>query len=258
MGNVEALLWEDGMSGRQPWAPVAFLRDSARFGFAASAVDIYDDMDDGGDSDIRHAIAGGWFQTRAVSVKASYEYFNALDIYFEQLGYLSLGTSRIPWLSMSLEVRGMQAGLYGCRGERETVAQMGASLWVPFKAVALTLVLDHVTLEDAASAGFAPEPSLRMGLHTRRHRLGALGATAEVVFADGDPQVRFAVGQEVRIRSLFGICAGVATEPFMVAFGVSFDWRNYGANVSLAHHPVLGWSKGFMMEYVGKALGFGR
>jgi len=249
MGNFGTLLWEDGMSGRQPWTPVSFLRDSLRFGFGASIVDVYDDMDEGGGSDIRHATAGGWVQTRIVSIKACYQYFNALDIYFEQLGAVSIGTSRLPWLSPSIEVRGMQAGLYGCEDERETVAQIGASLWIPLKAVAFSLVLDHVTLEDAAFEGFAPEPSLRIGVHTRRHRLGALGATAEIVFADNNPRVRFAVGQELRIRSLFGICAGVVTEPFMVAFGVSFAWKGYGTSVSLVHHPVLGWSKGFAVEY---------
>jgi len=248
MATFGTVVWGDGLTGRQPWRAAAELGDTLRFGVSVAGIDYYDDMDNFEEREIRHAIGGGWYHSRYVTVKAAYEHFSALGLYFEQIGRLSVGSSALRYVAFSLELQGMRAGLRGYDDERETVVEMGATAWVPLKYVALSLAVEHITLEDAASAGFKADPAVRLGVHTRRHRWGALGAVAEVVAGD-ERLVRFAVGEEFWVHPMVGLGAGLCTEPLTVGFGATVVWRRYGTNVSFAHHPALGWSKGFEVDW---------
>jgi hypothetical protein len=169
-------------------------------------------------------------------------------MYDEQIGMLSVGTNALRFLSVSVEARGVRVGLRGGEDEHETLGELGAALWLPRRYVALSLVVEHLTIENASVPGVSSDPVIRIGLHTRRHRIGALGVVCEVTARD-NPRVRFMVGQEVWVHRMFGLSASVSTEPFMIGVGATLVWRTYGTNVSLVHHPVLGWSRGFEVDY---------
>ncbi len=248
MGNLGTVVWADGPAGRLPWTAAAIQGDSLRWGLGVAGVDFYDDMDNFAERDIRHATVGAWCRIARLTLKASYRCFSALSIYYEHTGFVSAGTDLIPFVHVSLELRGVCAGVRTLANERETLLEAGATLWVPRRHVAFLAAVQHLTIEDAAVSGLPADPAIRLGLHTTRHRFGALGATAEVVLAD-EPFVRLAVGEEYWFHPTFAICAALATEPFMIAFGATFEWRRCATSVAVVHHPVLGWSKGFWVGY---------
>lgn len=248
MGNLGTVVWDDGPAGRQPWNAAAIQSDSLRWGVGVAGVDFYDDMDNYCERDIRHAVAGGWWRISRFTLKASYQCFSALSIYYEHTGFLSVGTNLIPFVHVSVEARGVCAGVRTLADERETLLELGATLWVPRRHVAILAAVEHLTVEDAAVSGLRADPVIRLGLHTTRHRFGALGAVAELVLTD-EPFVRLAVGEEYWFHPTFAICAALTTEPFMVAFGATFEWQRCATSVAVVHHPVLGWSKGFGVGY---------
>lgn len=248
MGSLGTIAWDGGPAGRQPWTPAALLRDTLRWGVGVSGIDYYDDMDNRGDADIRHANGGGWFHGQWAAAKVAVEHFDALDVYFEQLVRVSVGVTVRQVLSVSLEATGMRAGLYACRDERETVVTCGATLWYQRRHVAFMAQVTGITLEDAGHPGFAPDPVVRVGVHTARHRFGALGAVAQVCIRE-EPVLRVSVGHEYWIHPVFGFTLALTTEPFMWSCGVLFQLRRCGTSVSFVHHPVLGWSKGVAFDY---------
>lgn len=249
MGNHGTIMWEDGLSGRQPWVPAAFYGDSLRFGVAVGGVEYFDQMESLRDRFIAHGIAGGWYAFGPATLKLGYRYFDALRVYQEHIGQVSLGTGAIPFVSVSVEARGRMARLLTENNERETVGEFGASVWVPRKYVALSVSVQHVTVKDAHRAGFAADPTVRLGLHTRRNRFGAQGLVCEVVAAT-EPVLRFMVGQEYWFHPMVGLCAALSTEPVMIGFGLTLNVRRFSSAVSFVHHPILGWSEGVMFEYV--------
>ncbi len=248
MSTLGTVVWSDDLTGRQPWTAAALLADTLRFGVALSGVDYYDDMDNLAERDIRHAMAGGWYHNRFFTVKGSYEHFSALDVYYEQIGRFSLGSSALRWLAASVEVRGARVGVRGSGRDSETLLELGATVWVPRRYVAIAAAVEHLAVERAGAEGFETDPCVRVGVHTRRHRWGALGCTGEVVFAE-EPYVRLALGEQLRIHPNVGIDAGVSTEPFMVAFGLTVVWRSCATQAAFVHHPDLGWSKGFVVDW---------
>lgn len=249
MTTLGSVVWSDGLTGRQPWEPAATLSDSVRFGLAVAGIDFFDGMDNYSQRRIRQASIGGWYHGRYVTVKGSYAYFDALDAYFEQTGSVSVGVRVFRGVSASIEMRGVQAGLYGQKQERESIVECGATVWVPWRLVACQIRLDHVKLEGASVDGLGAEPVVRIGLHTRRQRWVALGALAEVIITD-KPRVRFTLGEEFWIHPRVGIGAGLCTDPFMIGAGISLIWRTYGSSVALVHHPQLGWSRGLALDKV--------
>lgn len=243
MATLGAVMWDDGAGGAQPWTPAAHLCDTIRFGLALSGVDFYDDMDNYAGRDIRYAVGGGWYHSRFFTVKCSYSQFAALEMYREQALFVSLGTHAVRRLGLSVEGRATRVSLAGVADEEERMVELGASVWYARAYGGVSLCVDHLTLEDASTAGFAPDPVIRAALHTRRHRWGALGASAEVVLGS-EPYVRFAAGEELWLYNRVGLCAGLSTEPFMVSMGVVVWLGRAGAAVAFVHHPELGWSKG--------------
>jgi len=251
MANFGAIMWQNGMSGRQPWTPAAFLRDSASWGLSAAGVDYFDDMDNLEGRDLRQAAAGGWFAVRKVAVKAAYIHFNALDIYREQEGFLSAATSVVAHVSLGAQLSAIRVGLVQNRDEREHVALGGATVWVPFSFASASFSCRNILLKDAHRPGFAPPLTLEAGLYTAPHRFGAQGVVVSVEPGD-NIEIRFRAAEEYRIHDILGIGVALSTNPIMVSFGVSVCLRSYGVYTSLVHHPVLGWSKGIGAEYFWK------
>ncbi|MBD3394592.1 MAG: hypothetical protein GF418_03110 [Chitinivibrionales bacterium] len=252
MTSFGTIIWDNGMSGRQPWIPAAFLKDSAGFGLAAAGVDYYDDMDNLEEHDIRQAVGGTWVSVRQFMLKAAYTHFNALDIYREQKGFLSIGTTIIPFISVSAELSGCRVGLVDDSREREHIALAGATAWVPWSFASLSLSCKNVILRNARRPGFAPPLALAAGVHTAPHRFGAQGVRIEIE-PGTHTRIRFHAGEEYWIHGILGLGIGLATNPLMVGFGVTVSFARYGLHASLVHHPVLGWSKGMGAEFVGRS-----
>jgi hypothetical protein len=251
MENFGTILWENSISGRQPWFAAAFLRDTAHFGISAAGVYYYDPMDNMTDNSIRQAAIGAWFVYKKIGIKAAYQHFSALDIYREQKGFLSVGTSAIPYVSISAELEGFRAGLANDNDERENIACGGITLWAPWSFASASLSCSHILLKDAHRPGFAPPLAIVAGIHTAPHRFGAQGVKVEIE-PGKHTRIRFYAGEEYWLYDMLGLSLALSTNPLMVSFGVTLDIKSYAAFASFVHHPVLGWSKGAGMEYVHK------
>jgi len=248
MQNFSTIMWENGISGRQPWIAAAFCRDTVIFGVSATAIDYYDPMDNLEGSSIRQAAFGAWYIYKKLVVKAAYQHFNALDIYREQKGFLSLGTWAVPYVSISAELAGYRAGLIHDDNERENIALGGITVWVPWSFASASVACSNILLKDARRPGFAPPFLLHAGIYTAPHRFGAQGVKVEI-----EPgtytQIRFFAGEEYWIKNIFGLSIALSTNPLMVSFGATINIKSYSAYASFVHHPVLGWSKGAGAEY---------
>jgi hypothetical protein len=250
MESFGTIVTAGGVAGRQPWEPACLLLDSARFGLAACGVDYFDDMDTFTQREIRQGAAGGWLRPAPfLSIKIAYTHFGALDMYFEQKGFLSAATPAIPFVHLSVELSGYRAGLVSDRGEREALATAGVSLWVPWSFASVFLSCRDVVLEDAGKPGFAPPTTIVVGLHTAAHRFGAHGV--RLLIEPGE-ETRFGlyVGQELRLHPTLALAAGFAAEPLMFSLGLTFVLPVFSAQTALVHHPVLGWSRGLGLEYI--------
>ncbi|MBD3317171.1 MAG: hypothetical protein GF344_15400 [Chitinivibrionales bacterium] len=252
MENFGTIATGGGVKGRQPWVPACLPVDSGLYGFAACGVDYFDDMDNYQKREIRQGAAGGWFSLfHHVTAKASYTHFSALNIYFEQKGYLSVGTSVIPFAKASVELSGYRAGLLGIRDEREALVTVGASVWIPWSLASLFISCEDVVIEDAARPGFVPPTKLTLGMHTAAHRFGAQGVCLSI--EPGEPTFfGFYIGQEIRLHRTIALSAGLSADPLMFSAGLTFVVPSFSAQTALVHHPVLGWSRGLGLEYVGR------
>ena len=249
MATFGTILQGNRMSGRQPWTPACFVDDTAMFSLASSYVNYYDAMDNLQESDFRQASVGGWVNLKNFSLKASGIFFSALGIYYEHNGFVSIGTSAIPYVNLSVELAAMKAGLYDDANEHETLLSTGASLWVPWSFASASLSCKNIILEDAAHRGFSRPFTINLGLHTMPHRLGAQGILLTIT-PEHTPEIRLCIGEEFYIYRTIGLSFAVSTRPLMVGFGVSFGMPSYGLYTAFVNHPVLGWSQGMGMEYV--------
>jgi hypothetical protein len=248
MGNMGTILWGDGISGRQPWNPACFYNDSLQFGVAAAGIDYYDRMDNFSSRSILNGAVGGWYAWKYVTLKAAYEHLNALKIFFEQTGKLSIGTQSIPYVSLSAELEAVRSGLVSINEETESALTIGFSAWVHHAYAALSLKAEHIPIEKADALGFTAPPELTIGLHTCKHKWGAQGVLCKINFKEA-PAFRFCFGEEFWFHPMFGIHGGIATNPFMLSLGVAVLWNNTGLAASFANHPVLGWSRGFQVDW---------
>jgi hypothetical protein len=248
MGNFGTMMRPDGISGRQPWTPAAQLRGVEGFGLSAAGVDYYDDMDNFTNNNIRQASIGGWVAIRTITVKTAYTHFNALEIYREQQGFLSVGSSVIPFISTSAEISGYSAGLIRDRNERQTVALFGATVMAPWNFASASIGIANILMKDAHRPGFAPPAAISIGIHSAPHRFGAQGITITVEPED-QIRIRFRAGEEYWIGKTVGLGAAVSTNPLMIGFSVTAAVKHFAAFCSLVHHPILGWSKGIGTDY---------
>lgn len=249
MASFGTILQGNRMSGRQPWTPACFAKDTTLFSLSSSYVNYYDAMNNLESSDFRQASLGAWVNLKKLSFKASGIFFNALGIYYENRGYVSVGTSVIPYVNFSVELEAMKAGLYDNANENETLVSTGVSLWVPWSFASASLTCKNIILEDAAHSGFKQPLAICLGLHTMPHRLGSQGILLTIE-PEHKTEISLCIGEEFYIHRTIGLSFAVSTRPLMIGLGISFCMPTYGLYTAFVNHPILGWSQGVGMEYV--------
>ncbi len=248
MANGGTIMQQQGISGREPFSPACFYADSFRYGVSVAGVDYFDPMDNMESSHIAQAAFGGFYSIRGCTAKVSFSHLDALRVYFEQEGRLSLGTSLVPYVNPSIEVSGYRAGLYQGSDPASTRADMGVSAMVPFKLAAVSLSCNHIPLKNAAIIGYEEPLSLRAGVHTTANALGCQGIVCEAAH-DGIWQFRLSIGEEYWLAQKLALAAAFTTNPVVVHFGVTVAWKGAAVSAGFVDHPVLGWSKGLAVDW---------
>lgn len=249
MVNFGTILQGNRISGRQSWLPACFAKDTVLFSLSSAYVNYYDAMDNLEDKDFRQAAIGFWLNLKKAGIKGSGTFFNALGIYCEQKGFLSISTSIIPHINISAELEAYRAGLINDKEESETVASTGISLWIPWSFASASLSCRNINIKDAAHPGFKQPITLSFGIHTMPHRFGSQGVII-IVEPENKTDIRLFIGEEYFIHRTVALSAAVSSKPLMVSFGITFSLPIYGLYTSFVHHPMLGWSQGIGMEYV--------
>jgi hypothetical protein len=257
MATNGAILQHDGISGREPFTGACFYQDTFSFGVTLAGVDYYDPMDNMSSSLIGQAALGGFFAPRGALkgfvFKTAYLHFDAMRVYYEQEGLLSIGCNLVPFVKPSLEISGFRAGLYKVSDPPpETRLEIGMSAMVPFKVAAISLSVSHIPLKTAHVEGYDDPFTMRIGLHSGKNSLGGQGIVLEM---DQD-QVwlfRVSVGEEYWLSRNFAASLALTTNPVMVSFGVTCALgKSSSITAAFNDHPVLGWSKGLAMSWAGK------
>lgn len=249
MVNFGTIIQGNRISGRQPWTPACFAKDSSLFSLSSAYVNYYDAMDNLEDEDFRQAAIGFWLNLKKVGIKGSGTFFNALGIYEEQKGFLSIGTSITKFINISAELEAYRAGLIDNKEESETLVSTGISLWVPWSFASASLSCRNITVENAAHPGFRQPFSISLGIHTMPHRFGSQGVLI-IIEPENKTDIRLCIGQELFIHRTVALSVAVSSKPLMVSFGVTFSLPSFGVSSAFVYHPVLGWSQGVGMEYV--------
>jgi len=248
MGAQGTIVWQDGISGRQPWTPAAWYRDTLRFGLAAAAVFYYDPMDNYEKTSISQAAGGGWARLGMFTIKGAYEHFSALGMYLEQTGLLSVGLNAFRFVQISIDAELLRACVLDPGEESAIMLYAGETCWFPFRLAAISLSCARIRLAKLSHKGFDLPAIFRCGFHTTANKFGAQGVLLEVIDRRKDV-IRFAAGEEYRFTRQFGLCAALSTNPNQMSFGIVFNTPNLGGYAALVNHPALGWSKGFGMDF---------
>ncbi len=248
MGNLGTVLWENGAQGCQPWISAAFCDSGRRFGVALGTVSYYDRMDNFRDKSIYKAFGGVFWSIRRFRFKLAVSHFSALEMYYEQTGFFSAGFDLFTYLRAGIDFNGTMTGLSGFKQEKQTVGECAFSAWIPFKAAALGLSINHVTLKSGRVQGVDAPLIIKSGFHTANNRLGAQGVVIEIIPSQSDP-VRFILGEQYRLFKIIALEASLANNPFLIGIGVLVEISPISASVSMVNHPVLGWSRGFAALY---------
>lgn len=255
MGNLGTIIWEDGISGRQPWIPSAYLRDSLKFGLSFSGISYYDDMDNMKNARIYKALGGARCALEHITLKASFSYLDGFGVYFEETGFISVGTNLIPFCRLSIEAGGTRSGVKTSFDEENRVmGEMGSSIWIPFRFACLAVSVNHIVLKKSGYTGFDPQISIRTSVHTVRNRFGAQGVLLEFTPSDTKP-VNLAIGEEYRICKWIGIQFSVAGNPVLIGTAIAVELSSTGFDIAFVNHPILGWSKGFAVDFSGRRSG---
>ena len=249
MLNFGTIIQGNRISGRQPWIPACFAQDTSFFSLSSAYVNFYDAMDNLQEEDFRQAAVGFWLNLKRVGIKGSGTFFNALGIYEEQKGFLSIGTSITKFINISAELEAYRAGLKDNKEESETLVSTGFSLWVPWSFASASLSLRNITVENASQAGFRQPFSISLGMHSMPHRFGSQGVLI-IIEPEDKTDIRLCIGQELFIHKTVGLNVAVSSKPLMASFGVTFNFPSFGVCPAFVYHPVLGWSQGVGMEYV--------
>jgi hypothetical protein len=254
MGTIR---WGNGVTGRQPWIAAAFMRDTADYGCAGAGTVFYDRMDNFRDRYITQAAAGAWVTHGAWALKIAYLHFDALEVYHERQGFVSLGFA--PWkrVRFSIEANGYHIGVTDAQADPARLLHGGASIWIPWSFASVSLAVDRIALVRPARPGFETPMRIMAGMHTEPHRFGAQGVLFRF-WHDGGLRAAFAIGQQYWLHPNFAIDAAVSTDPIQIAIGLMCEFRSLGVAAGLLHHPALGWSKGAMAEYRGASMKHGR
>jgi hypothetical protein len=248
MGDNGAVTQANGPSGRQPWIPACFYADTFQFGVSVCGIDYYDAMDNLESSHIVQVVSGAWYARHRLILKASYSFFNALGLYNEQQGFLSMGFKVANAISASIDVTANRAGLPDESSQRVQFLNAGASLFVSAGFAALSISCSHFPIKKALTQGVEPPVSVDIGLHTIPHRFGAQGVVCEIT-KESDYAFRFTLGESYFVNDCIALCGALSTSPFMMHFGLVISGDGRGIGLSFVNHPVLGWSKGLTVDY---------
>ena len=248
MGNNGTIIQASGPSGRQPWIPACFTSDTFRFGVSVCGIDYYDPMDNLESSHIVQVVGGAWYARNRFIAKASYVHLNAMGLYYEQQGFISIGFLSCRVLSASIEVLANRTGLSALSSEGQKFLNAGASLFVFGKVASLSLSCGGLPLESSSSQIVEPPINIDIGLHTTIHPFGAQGVLCEII-KERDYVFRFSIGESYNLGDHCAVCGALSTNPFMMHVGISFSSERRGIALSIVNHPVLGWSKGLTVDY---------
>jgi hypothetical protein len=248
MGNGGAIIQTQGSTGRQPWNAACFYSDTFSYGVSACGIDYYDAMDNYESSHIGQVSFGGWYSRRPMLFKVSYAYLNALGLYSEQQGFLSIGFTVVKALSASIDVSANRTGLPDNSTETEKFLSAGASLFLSGRFAALSFSLSHIPLKYAPSAGFESPIGVGAGLYTTAHRFGAQGVVCEIT-KERNYELRFSLGESYSVSDHVALCGALSTNPFMMHFGLVISDASRGIGISFVNHPTLGWSRGLTIDY---------
>ena len=257
MATNGAILQPDGISGREPFTSACFYGDSFRYGVTVAGVDYYDPMDNRTSSLIGQAALGGFFAPRGALkgfvFKGAYLHFDAMRVYYEQEGMLSVGCNLVPFVKPSLELSAFRAGLYHADGPpQQTRLEMGASAMVPFAIAAISLSVSHIPLKTAHVEGYNAPFTIRAGLHSGKNSLGGQGILMEIA-QDEVWRFRVSIGEEYWFTKNIAASLALSTNPVLVSFGVTCALGGSSSlTAAFTDHPVLGWSKGLGMSWAGK------
>ena len=257
MATNGAILQPDGISGREPFTSACFYSDSFQYGVTAASVDYYDPMDNMTSSVIGQAALGGFFAPhgalKGFIVKGAYLYFNAMRVYYEQEGMLSVGCNLIPFVKPSLELSGFRAGLSMVNyPPPQTRLEMGVSALVPFRIAAISLGASHIPLKTAHVEGYDDPFTMKIGLHSEKNSLGAQGILMEIE-QDEAWLFRISVGEEYWLSRNFAAGLALTTNPVLISFGVTYAWGGSSSlTAAFTDNSVLGWSKGLGISWAGK------
>jgi hypothetical protein len=244
MNTLDAVIDTKGPTGRQPWLAAAFCSDQGRFGAAFAATSYYNSVND---PDTYRATLGAWYQYHGIVAKTAFSHFSALDVYFEERGFLSIGSRRFKFCTLSAELTGTRMRCLGAPLSY-TLAEAGLSAWVPWSWAGISLRLEHLPLKHPGIDGGESPPVIRTGIHTLHNRFGSQGALISVTPYDPRP-VCFTLGESYQITPSMAFDFAIANNPVLIGFGVSVTLRQSSMAVSLANHPKLGWSQGVAAEY---------
>jgi hypothetical protein len=252
MGTLGAVIDDRGASGREPWTGAAFCADSAGFGCALGGTSYYTSSTGGmGQDGITQASGGGWYARRHLVVKASIAHLSSFGAYYEQTGFISIGSDYLRFVRVSLEAAGYRLGVRLPGLPVRTIAETGVSAWLPWSWAALSFRAEHLVLETAESDATDPPMTLRCGIHTARNRFGGQGALVTITPGESKP-VCFTIGEEYRITPRVAFHAALSNNPLFISFGMAYSFGRSGVAISLVNHPQLGWSQGFGAEYCRK------
>lgn len=251
MANAGTILQQKGISGREGFTPACFYADSFRYGVSLAGVDYFDPMDNLESSRIYQVAVGGFYSLRGCTAKLSVEHFDALGVYFEQEGALSLGTTLVPFVNPSVELCGYRAGLYQGGDPAQTHADLGISAMAPFRLAAVSFGCSHIPVKKAGIDGFYSPLTLHAGVHSTANAFGSQGIVCEAD-NDGGWKFRLSIGEEYWLFRAFAISAAFTTNPVIVSFGVTVAWKAAVVSAGFVDHPVLGWSKGLAVDWAGR------
>jgi hypothetical protein len=249
MGTLGAVIDDRGASGREPWTSAALCADSAGWGFSLGGTSYYTSSTGGmGQTGITRAMGGGWYARKHVVCKAAVSHLSSFGVYYEQTGFVSVGSDYLRFVRMSIEIAGYRLGVRVQGTPVRTIAETGISAWAPFSWAALSLRIEHLVLASAESDGADPPLSFRCGIHTAQNRFGGQGALVTISPREPKP-VCFTIGEEYRITPSIAFHAALANNPLFISFGMSYSFGRSGVAISLVNHPQLGWSQGVGAEY---------
>jgi hypothetical protein len=249
MGTMGSVIDEARASGSEPWASASLCGDSTGYGAAMSGVAYYGSAaNPAGTDGICRATGGGWLCGHKLICKASVSYFRALDAYYEQSGFLSLGTSALHFTRLSVEATVSRFGVHLPGNPSHSTGRLGVSAWIPCTWAAVSLRVEHIALATAHADGADPPLTLRCGFHTTHNRFGGQGVLVTITPGEAEP-VCFTIGEEYRFGRAVAFQAALANNPLLIGAGLVFSLRRLEFSAALVNHPVLGWSQGFSAEY---------